>query len=169
MASLRSLARQAPRLFSRVALRPVGRVAPALAARGYKSGAAPARDLMTGENIQLPDIDVRSFGYWESADKKAATVEVTMTEKPKAKPASNKLVFGHTFTDHMLAIPWNSKEGWGTPKIYPCTFRMYLLLSLIISDGPLALDPSSTVLHYAFTLFVEVLKLAGTDFSASKA
>lgn len=39
----------------------------------------------------------------------------------------------------MLTIPWNSSTGWGNPKIQPY--------------GPLALDPSSTVLHYAPTLF----------------
>ena len=49
------------------------------------------------------------------------------------------LVFGHTFTDHMLLIPWSHETGWGAPSIQPY--------------GPLALDPSSTVLHYASTLF----------------
>lgn len=39
----------------------------------------------------------------------------------------------------MLTIPWNSETGWGTPKIQPY--------------GPLHLDPSATVLHYAPTLF----------------
>lgn len=39
----------------------------------------------------------------------------------------------------MLTIPWNSETGWGHPKIQPY--------------APLALDPSSTVLHYAPTLF----------------
>lgn len=49
------------------------------------------------------------------------------------------LIFGHTFTDHMLLIPWSHETGWGAPSIQPY--------------GPLALDPSSTVLHYASTLF----------------
>lgn len=39
----------------------------------------------------------------------------------------------------MLTIPWSSTAGWGAPKIEPY--------------GPLALDPSSTVLHYAPCLF----------------
>lgn len=39
----------------------------------------------------------------------------------------------------MLCIPWSSEAGWGTPKITPY--------------GPLSLDPSSTVLHYAPCLF----------------
>ncbi|KAF5314092.1 hypothetical protein D9611_006913 [Ephemerocybe angulata] len=42
-------------------------------------------------------------------------------------------------TDHMLTIPWNVVSGWGVPKIQPY--------------GPLALDPSCTVLHYAQTIF----------------
>ncbi|KAF8203307.1 aminotransferase [Pholiota molesta] len=61
------------------------------------------------------------------------------TPAPKSLPASSTLKFGHTFTDHMLAIPWNVESGWGAPEIKPY--------------GPLALEPSSTVLHYAQTIF----------------
>ncbi|KAF9785811.1 branched-chain amino acid aminotransferase II, partial [Thelephora terrestris] len=57
----------------------------------------------------------------------------------KPLPDFSKLAFGENFTDHMLAIPWNNVSGWGTPKIVPY--------------GPLAVDPSSSVLHYAQTLF----------------
>lgn len=94
-----------------------------MGSRGY---ASPARDAMTGEIIQLPDLD-------------SNLVKITKTESPKKRPASSKLVFGHTFTDHMLTIPWNSASGWGNPEIKPY--------------GPLSLDPSCTVFHYAFTLF----------------
>ncbi|KAI9445422.1 aminotransferase [Lactarius indigo] len=54
-------------------------------------------------------------------------------------PALSSLKFGHTFTDHMLAIPWNLSEGWGAPEIKPY--------------GPVSLDPSSAVFHYAQCLF----------------
>lgn len=64
---------------------------------------------------------------------------VELTKNPKPQPPASKLVFGHTFTDHMLTVPWNAKTGWGTPEIKPYQ--------------PLSLDPSSSVLHYAFTLF----------------
>lgn len=39
----------------------------------------------------------------------------------------------------MLTIKWSKPNGWAAPKIEPY--------------GPLSLDPSSTVLHYAPTLF----------------
>ncbi|KAK4684284.1 branched-chain amino acid aminotransferase, partial [Tremellales sp. Uapishka_1] len=84
------------------------------------------RDVMTGEIIQLPDID-------------PSLLTITETPNPKPRPASSKLIFGRTFTDHMLTIPWSTTTGWGTPEIKPY--------------GPLCLDPSSTVFHYAFTLF----------------
>ncbi|KAL7420583.1 branched-chain-amino-acid transaminase bat2 [Cryptotrichosporon argae] len=102
--------------------------APARLAPGlrFRHTSQPQRDVMTGEIIQLPDIDPN-------------TVKITKTENPKFRPAASKLVFGHTFTDHMLTIPWTSTGGWGTPEIKPY--------------GPLVLDPSSTVFHYAFTLF----------------
>ncbi|KAJ3483408.1 hypothetical protein NLI96_g6331 [Meripilus lineatus] len=84
------------------------------------------QDPMTGELTSLPDIEV-------------SRLEITETNSPKQPPASSSLVFGHTFTDHMLAIPWSAVSGWGAPKIRPY--------------APLALAPSATVFHYAQALF----------------
>lgn len=69
----------------------------------------------------------------------ASKLKVTLTSTPKEKLPNEQLVFGQTFTDHMLVIPHNIKTGWGTPEIKPY--------------GPLSLDPSSCVFHYAFELF----------------
>ena len=57
-------------------------------------------------------------------------------EKSKKKVPKDKLVFGRTFTDHMFSVEW-SKElgGWGDPLIKPY--------------GPLSLNPSASVFHYA--------------------
>ncbi|PFH50735.1 hypothetical protein AMATHDRAFT_75423 [Amanita thiersii Skay4041] len=77
-------------------------------------------------NSSLPDIDAKNLQF-------------TRTSNPKPIPQSSTLVFGKTFSDHMLTIPWNIEAGWGTPEIKPY--------------GPLALDPSCTVLHYAQTVF----------------
>ncbi|KAF8898345.1 branched-chain amino acid aminotransferase II [Infundibulicybe gibba] len=73
------------------------------------------------------------------SDIRLGALQITKNDKPKTPPPSSDLVFGHTFTDHMLTIPWTSKSGWGAPHIQPY--------------GPLSLEPSSTVLHYAQTLF----------------
>lgn len=73
------------------------------------------------------------------ADIDPSRVEVVRNASPAVPPPSSGLKFGHTFTDHMLTIPWNVVSGWGVPKIQPY--------------GPLALDPSCTVLHYAQTIF----------------
>ncbi|KAF8895038.1 branched-chain amino acid aminotransferase II [Gymnopilus junonius] len=78
------------------------------------------------QSESLPDID-------------ASRLVVNLTEKPKPLPLPSALKFGHTFTDHMLTIPWSTESGWGIPQIQ--------------SYGPLALEPSSTVLHYAQTIF----------------
>ena len=53
----------------------------------------------------------------------------------KEKIVKEKLVFGRTFTDHMLQIEWTQSEGWKEPLIKPY--------------GPLALNPSASVFHYA--------------------
>lgn len=69
----------------------------------------------------------------------ASKLVISKTTNPKTKLANDELVFGKTFTDHMLEIEWTQKEGWGVPKISP-----YHNLSL---------DPSTVVFHYAFELF----------------
>ncbi|KAK7064434.1 branched-chain-amino-acid aminotransferase [Favolaschia claudopus] len=84
-------------------------------------------DPMTGELMpSTPDIQPHR-------------VEILRNANPATPPPAHTLVFGHTFTDHMLAIPWDAVSGWGTPEIKPY--------------GPLQLEPSSTVLHYAQTIF----------------
>lgn len=69
----------------------------------------------------------------------ASKLEITKAENLKPMLPNDQLVFGKTFTDHMLEIEWTKAEGWGTPKISP-----YHSLSL---------DPSAVVFHYAFELF----------------
>ncbi|KAJ1732801.1 branched-chain-amino-acid transaminase bat2 [Coemansia sp. Benny D160-2] len=70
---------------------------------------------------------------------KAADIQKKLATELKPIVPKEKLVFGHTFSDHMLAIPWTTKDGWGKPEIKPY--------------GPLSLDPSCSVFHYAFECF----------------
>ncbi|RFU35372.1 hypothetical protein B7463_g958, partial [Scytalidium lignicola] len=70
-------------------------------------------------------------------DSSALTIEKTASPKSLIPP--KELVFGRTFTDHMLTVEWNASEGWQPAKITP-----YQNLSL---------DPSSCVFHYAFECF----------------
>lgn len=69
----------------------------------------------------------------------AAKLKIEQTPTRKTYPAPEELVFGKTFTDHMLTVEWTEKDGWGTPYIKP-----YQNLSL---------DPASSVLHYSFECF----------------
>ncbi|KAF1984749.1 branched-chain-amino-acid aminotransferase [Aulographum hederae CBS 113979] len=66
-------------------------------------------------------------------------VSVQKTTTPKELIPSEELVFGRTFTDHMLSLEWTASEGWLPPRITP-----YQNLSL---------DPATCVFHYAFTAF----------------
>ncbi|RMZ77537.1 hypothetical protein DV737_g4335, partial [Chaetothyriales sp. CBS 132003] len=79
-----------------------------------------------GSLSRLPDIDPGQL-----------TVTPTMT--PKQLVPNTELVFGRTFTDHMLSIEWTAASGWLAPRITP-----YQNLSL---------DPATCVFHYAFELF----------------
>ncbi|KAL1965136.1 hypothetical protein VTN77DRAFT_6049 [Rasamsonia byssochlamydoides] len=64
---------------------------------------------------------------------------VTKTTTPKELIPPEQLVFGRTFTDHMLSIEWTATDGWLAPRIIP-----YQNLSL---------DPATCVFHYAFECF----------------
>ncbi|KIY65504.1 branched-chain amino acid aminotransferase II [Cylindrobasidium torrendii FP15055 ss-10] len=81
---------------------------------------------MTGEMTALPDIQPGLLKFIKNTN-------------ARAPPPSESLVFGRTFTDHMLTIPWSLIDGWKEPTIQPY--------------GPLSLEPSATCLHYAQTVF----------------
>ena len=57
----------------------------------------------------------------------------------KPKPDPDTLVFGKTFTDHMFIMDYTAGQGWHDGGIVPY--------------GPLALEPSAMVLHYAQEVF----------------
>lgn len=69
----------------------------------------------------------------------ASKLTITKTTTPKKLVPAEELVFGKTFTDHMLSVEWTATSGWLAPRITP-----YQNLSL---------DPATTVFHYAFECF----------------
>ncbi|MBS1254331.1 MAG: Branched-chain-amino-acid aminotransferase 2 [Deltaproteobacteria bacterium] len=59
-----------------------------------------------------------------------------LPEQLKTPPASmSGVVFGTVFSDHMFCMEWDDGKGWHSAQIKPY--------------GPLTLEPSSMVLHYA--------------------
>ena len=66
-------------------------------------------------------------------------LKITLTQNPKEKPDPDTLGFGEVFTDHMFIMDYNNEEGWHNPVIVPY--------------GPIALDPATSVLHYAQEMF----------------
>lgn len=110
---------------ARLALSP--RCRPSFAsAKNAGSVFTPARFNSTVTRDSLPDIE-------------ASRVQITKSDAPKPTLSPDSLVFGHSFTDHMLSIPWSAASGWGAPEIKPY--------------APLSLEPSATVFHYAQALF----------------
>ncbi|KNC65062.1 hypothetical protein SARC_18284, partial [Sphaeroforma arctica JP610] len=69
----------------------------------------------------------------------ASGIQINKTESPKTKPENSTLLFGQTFTDHMLEADWSQEKGWATPVIKPY--------------GDMAMDPACTVFHYAMCCF----------------
>ena len=66
-------------------------------------------------------------------------IEKILTATPKEKPAADTLGFGKYFTDHMFLMNYNEEKGWHDGRIVPY--------------GPLPLEPSAMVFHYAQELF----------------
>ena len=64
---------------------------------------------------------------------------IQRTQKPKDKPDPQTLVFGKTFTDHMFLMRYDAGQGWHDGQILPY--------------GPLPLEPSAMVFHYAQEVF----------------
>ena len=60
-------------------------------------------------------------------------------ETLKSKPDAKTLGFGNFFTDHMFLMDYHVDKGWYDPRIVPY--------------GPLALEPSAMVFHYAQEVF----------------
>lgn len=75
-------------------------------------------------------------------------IQITRTQFPKEKPATDKLGFGKVFSDHMFLMNYDEGEGWHDPRIVPY--------------GPLELMPCANVLHYAQEIF-EGLKAYRTE------
>jgi branched-chain amino acid aminotransferase len=66
---------------------------------------------------------------------RAADTIVKKIERGNPKPDSDKLVFGESFSDHMLTIKHSNENGWEKPVIEP------------MKD--LSIHPAAKVLHYA--------------------
>lgn len=73
------------------------------------------------------------------APMEASKLTITKTTSPKEKLPNDQLVFGKTFTDHILEVEWTAEKGWAAPTITP-----YHNFSF---------DPSTIVFHYGFEAF----------------
>lgn len=69
-----------------------------------------------------------------------AEIKLELAKTLKQKPADqSQLGFGQYFTDHMFAMNYDEGQGWHDARIVPY--------------GPISLDPSAMVLHYAQEVF----------------
>ena len=66
-------------------------------------------------------------------------IKVTRAAQGKPHPDPDTFVFGKLFTDHMFLMDYHTSQGWHDPRIVPY--------------GPLSLDPSCMVFHYAQEVF----------------
>ncbi|KFY12541.1 hypothetical protein V492_03814 [Pseudogymnoascus sp. VKM F-4246] len=107
--------------------------------RQLSTAALAPRRLVAQQWSSSSTMAARLYSTSKLAEMDASKLTITKTTTPKEIVPPKDLIFGHTFTDHMLTCEWTAEEGWKAPKITP-----YQNLSL---------DPSSCVFHYAFECF----------------
>ena len=66
-------------------------------------------------------------------------IAITRTTNPRKKPDMNGIPFGTYFSDHMFMMNYTEGKGWYDPRIVPY--------------GPIELEPSAMVFHYAQEIF----------------
>ena len=66
-------------------------------------------------------------------------IKVTKNPNKGTLPPSDKLGFGHYFTDHMFVMDYSDAEGWHDARIIPY--------------GPISLSPAASVFHYGTEVF----------------
>ncbi|XP_063852257.1 LOW QUALITY PROTEIN: branched-chain-amino-acid aminotransferase, cytosolic-like [Scylla paramamosain] len=76
-------------------------------------------------------------------------IDFCRPEQLRSKPPVKELLFGKSFTDHMLKIYYTKDSGWGAPRIMP------------LQD--LRLHPAAKVLHYSVELFEGMKAFRGVD------
>jgi|TARA_B110000208_G_scaffold31394_1_gene41284 branched-chain amino acid aminotransferase len=69
----------------------------------------------------------------------ASRLTTTLSPTTKARVPKEDLVFGATFSDHMLEVDWTSEGGWEAPRIVPY--------------GDISLSPAVSSLHYGLQCF----------------
>ena len=70
---------------------------------------------------------------------KMLDIQFFPTATPKEKPDQSSLGFGRHFTDHMLMVEYNRKDGWHDARIVPF--------------GRFEIHPAATVMHYGSEVF----------------
>ena len=68
-------------------------------------------------------------------------LKVEKTKQPTMKLPNEELLFGKTFTDHMLEVDWDVESGWHAPVISPL--------------HPLSIDPAASSLHSALEVYIK--------------
>ncbi|MGO4594220.1 branched-chain amino acid aminotransferase [Leifsonia sp. 2TAF2] len=89
---------------------------------------------MTSTSISLTNGPTETSGLLWNVSRNEAAREATARAEILADPG-----FGNYFTDHMVDICWSAKGGWHRPRVSPY--------------GPIQLEPSAAVFHYAQEIF----------------
>lgn len=99
--------------------------------------------------MALAQFDDRDGFVWLDGKPGPSPIAITRNTEPKVRPADDDLRFGSVFTDHMFRMDYTEGQGWHDPRIMPYQ--------------PFALDPATSVLHYAQSVFDGLKAFRGRD------
>lgn len=102
---------------------------------GVRGGATT--EGMDGPGKAAPRPSKDPFAHLPGIEPSLLTVE--RTTSPREKKEKSTLVFGQTFTDHMLHCDWDHEAGWHAPRIVPY--------------GDIPISPAASSLHYGLQCF----------------
>ncbi|WP_295118847.1 branched-chain amino acid aminotransferase [uncultured Leifsonia sp.] len=89
---------------------------------------------MTSTSINLTSGPTETAGLLWNVTRNESARSAAERDEILANPG-----FGNYFTDHMVDLCWSAKGGWHRPRVSPY--------------GPIQLEPSAAVLHYAQEIF----------------
>ena len=89
----------------------------------------------------------------------ATKLKIQLTKNKKEKVAYDKLVFGTSFTDHMLEIEWDKQVKQDIISISTWILLTYVCQNgwhdpTIVPFGDLAISPAAPALHYGIQVVI---------------
>lgn len=109
----------------------------------------------TFEILLRSDRRFASSATYQELSKSLLKIEQVAAKDKRPKVPHTSLIFGHTFTDHMLSVEWKSQDAAGAADSFGVKSNSVVGWDapVIRKFSPLSLSPASIVLNYGMEAF----------------